>query len=60
MTTINPETLDTGHEPVKTLARHRRWDGATWFGVRMVPVVTGAIETDADVVVDSVTDDSTG
>lgn len=60
MTTINPETLETGHEPVKTLARHRRWDGATWFGVRMVPVVTGAIDTDADVIVDSVTDDSTG
>ncbi|MBA2445632.1 MAG: MOSC domain-containing protein [Nocardioidaceae bacterium] len=51
MTTIDPETLETGHEPVKTLAKHRRWGGATWFGIRMVPVVTGPIERNAEVIV---------
>ena len=39
MTTIDRETLATGHEPIKTLARHRRWEGATWFGVRLTPVL---------------------
>lgn len=53
MTTIHPDTLDTGHEPLRTLARHRRWDGATWFGVRMVPVVTGTIESNTEVSVDA-------
>ena len=33
MTTIDPCTHATGHEPIRTLARHRRWDGATWFAV---------------------------
>lgn len=51
MTTIDPETLETGHEPIKTLAKHRRWDGATWFGIRTVPLVTGAIERNAEVMV---------
>ncbi|MDM7853708.1 MOSC domain-containing protein [Cellulomonas alba] len=43
MTTIDLETLRTGKEPIRTLARHRRWDGKTWFGVRMVPVTTGRV-----------------
>ncbi|MRX44461.1 MOSC domain-containing protein [Agromyces kandeliae] len=37
MTTIDPETLARGKEPIRTLARHRKWDGATWFGIRLVP-----------------------
>ena len=37
MTTIAPDTLETTAEPIRTLARHRRWDGTTWFGVRLVP-----------------------
>ena len=37
LTTIDPDTLATGKEPIRTLARHRRWDGATWFGVRLIP-----------------------
>jgi uncharacterized protein YcbX len=24
-------------EPIASLARIRRWDGATWFGVNLVP-----------------------
>ena len=38
MTTIDPVTLTGGKEPIRTLARHRRWDGLTWFGIRATPV----------------------
>jgi uncharacterized protein YcbX len=37
MTTIDPTTLVRGKEPIRTLAKHRRWDGKTWFGVWLVP-----------------------
>ena len=37
MTTVNPDTAAKGKEPIATLARHRRWDGKTWFGVNLVP-----------------------
>lgn len=43
VTTIDPVTLAHGKEPIRTLARHRRWDGSTWFGVRLVPLATGTI-----------------
>ena len=39
MTTIDRTDLRTSKEPIRTLARHRRWDGATWFGVRLTPVL---------------------
>ncbi len=39
MTTIALDTLETTVEPIRTLARHRRWDGTTWFGVRLVPEI---------------------
>ncbi len=38
--TIDLDTLETTKEPIRTLARHRRWDGATWFGIRVVPELT--------------------
>jgi uncharacterized protein len=28
-------------EPTHTLAQHRRWDGAVWFGMNLVPVTPG-------------------
>lgn len=28
-------------EPIATLARHRRWDGETWFGMNLVPDTPG-------------------
>ena len=37
LTTIDPATLERGHEPIRTLAKHRKWDGATWFAVQLVP-----------------------
>ena len=43
MTMIDPETLAQGKEPLRTLARHRKRDGKTWFGVRLVPLGRGAI-----------------
>jgi uncharacterized protein YcbX len=42
-TTIDPDTATKGKEPVATLARHRRWDGKTWFGMNLVPDSPGAI-----------------
>jgi uncharacterized protein len=37
MTTFDPCTAAKGKEPITTLARYRRWDGKTWFGVNMIP-----------------------
>jgi uncharacterized protein YcbX len=39
MTTIDRVDLRTTKEPIRTLARHRKWDGATWFGIRLTPVL---------------------
>ncbi|WP_323096918.1 MOSC domain-containing protein [Intrasporangium sp. YIM S08009] len=39
MTTIDRTILTTSKEPIRTLARHRRWEGATWFGIRLTPVL---------------------
>jgi uncharacterized protein len=43
LTTIDPQTLSRGKEPIRTLSRHRHWDGAVWFGVRLIPMGTGQI-----------------
>jgi uncharacterized protein YcbX len=37
LTTIDPDTAARGKEPIATLARSRRWDGKTWFGVNLIP-----------------------
>jgi len=37
LTTIDPDTAASGKEPLTTLARYRRWDGKTWFGVNLIP-----------------------
>lgn len=49
MVTIDPETLATGKEPMRTLARHRRWDGKTWFGTRVVPLGEGELRVGDEV-----------
>jgi uncharacterized protein YcbX len=36
-TTIDPVTAGKGKEPLVTLARYRRWDGAVWFGMNLIP-----------------------
>ncbi len=43
MTTVDPATLERSHEPIRTLARHRQWDGATWFAVQLVPESRGVV-----------------
>jgi uncharacterized protein len=43
VTLHDPDTLAKGKEPIRTLARHRRRDGLTWFGVRLAPVTRGEI-----------------
>ena len=32
-----------GAEPLRTLAIHRAWDGAVWFGTNLVPETEGEI-----------------
>lgn len=49
MTTVDPATRESGHEPIRTLARHRRWDGATWFAVLLVPRTLGEVRTGDEV-----------
>jgi hypothetical protein len=44
--------LETGKEPIRTLARHRQWDGKTWFAVQLVPESTGSIAVGDQVTVD--------
>jgi uncharacterized protein len=41
-TTVDPDTGERCKEPLRTLARHRRWDGKTWFGVNLIPDNPGA------------------
>ena len=43
MTMLDPATLTTGPEPIRTLSRHRKWDGATWFGIQLIPDDAGSI-----------------
>ncbi|GGD19466.1 MOSC domain-containing protein [Nocardioides daphniae] len=52
MTTVDPTTLARGKEPIRTLARHRRWDGKTWFAVNLVPETTGTVNVGDEVVVE--------
>jgi uncharacterized protein len=43
VTTIDPTTIARGPEPIRTLSKHRKWDGKTWFGIRLIPETSGAI-----------------
>ena len=52
LTTIDPQTLTGGKEPLRSLARHRQWDHKTWFGVRLVPTDAGVIRVGDAVSVD--------
>ena len=52
VTNIDPHTLKHGKEPIRTLARHRKWDGKTWFGIRIVPLGSGALSVGDSVSID--------
>jgi uncharacterized protein YcbX len=41
--TIDPETLEGGKEPTRTLAKYRRRDGKVWFAVNLIPDTTGTV-----------------
>ncbi|RZI84767.1 MAG: MOSC domain-containing protein, partial [Microbacterium sp.] len=43
MTTIDPGDLTSTKEPIRTLARHRLAEQATWFAVHLIPTTTGTI-----------------
>lgn len=43
ITTTDPDDASRGKEPLRTLARHRRFDGAAWFGMNLVPDNPGAV-----------------
>ncbi|MBO4271320.1 MOSC domain-containing protein [Microbispora triticiradicis] len=48
-TTWDPATQERGKEPLRTLAKHRRWDGNTWFGIRLVPTNLGELRVGDEV-----------
>ena len=43
MTTVDPDTAVRGKEPIATLARFRRYDKATWFGMNLITDTPGAV-----------------
>ncbi|KAB7746295.1 MOSC domain-containing protein [Nostocoides sp. F2B08] len=49
LTTVDPRTLESGPEPIRTLARHRSWDGATWFGIQLIPRGAGVVRVGDEV-----------
>lgn len=49
LTTIDPDTQSRGKEPLRTLARHRNWDGKVWFGMNLVPDGTGVVRVGDEV-----------
>ena len=51
VTTIDPVTLARGKEPIRTLARHRKWDGQTWFGIRIIPLATGKVSVGDEITI---------
>lgn len=43
VTTLEEGTGRASKEPLKTLATFRRWDGAVWFGVNLIPRSEGTL-----------------
>jgi uncharacterized protein YcbX len=43
LTTIDPETLKGGKEPIRTLARRHSWNHKTYFGINLTPTSVGDI-----------------
>ncbi|NYE37921.1 hypothetical protein F4692_003066 [Nocardioides cavernae] len=49
MTTIDPRTLTTAKEPIRSLARHRLVGGKTMFAAHLVPETSGRISVGDEV-----------
>ncbi len=47
--TIDPDTLVHGKEPIRTLAKYRKWAGKTWFGIRIIPLLSGTLSVGDEV-----------
>jgi hypothetical protein len=63
ITTLDPDSAAAGKEPIASLARHRRWDGKTWFGANLVPdldTATASIAVGDDVQILSAVDPASG
>lgn len=43
LTLVDPDTARKGKEPLATLAKHRRFDRATWFGMNLIADTPGAV-----------------
>jgi uncharacterized protein YcbX len=43
VTTIDPLTAAKSKEPLRTLARYRRWDNEVWFGMNLIADGTGPL-----------------
>lgn len=43
MTLVEPTSLAKGKEPIRTLSRHRKWGGKTWFCHHLIPDTEGEI-----------------
>lgn len=43
MTLVDPTSLAKDKEPIRTLSRHRKWDGKTWFCHHLIPDTEGTI-----------------
>jgi uncharacterized protein YcbX len=51
VTTIDPVTAEKSKEPLRTLARYRRWDNEVWFGMNLIGDGTGPLAVGAPVTV---------
>ncbi|MEZ5189991.1 MAG: MOSC domain-containing protein [Schumannella sp.] len=45
LTTVHPDTIERGPEPIATLSRHRKAEGKVWFAVDLIPEL-GEAETE--------------
>jgi uncharacterized protein YcbX len=51
VTTTDQDTAERGHEPLRTLARYRKWDGKVFFGQNVVHQGTGRLHVGAPLLV---------
>lgn len=51
MTTVDLDSLQTGKEPIRTLARHRRDGSKTLFATNLIPDTTGEVRVGDEIVV---------
>jgi len=58
LTTVDPDTLEPGVEPLRTLATYRRDDGGVVFGVNTTPATTGIIRVGDTMAVERARDDA--